>query len=273
MAYMLTAQARKIAAEWEKYKGTTIRPSKGLVRIMDGYARKLSKRKNPRLLVLGATPELRSIGAKYGYHVFAVDSSPVMLNAMGLLCSPKAKNETRVVSDWITMELPAGSFDLILADDSFNMLPLKKWEALLKKCSTLLRKDGLCVMQVMVEPPKDKLVSLAVVKERWKQGKIKSPADLTKYLVYTAHSRKTYRSSFQGYLKKLKKLKDRPHYASIWRLQKKYEKFNARPVHPPKALFERMAEKYFRIGSTHVTESDYCRYEPVYILRATRPSP
>src|SRR5579872_5079684 len=113
MNYMLTHDQQKIATEWEKYKGYTIRPlSSALSYYSEIIASHPSKTK---FMLYGGTPELRTLFQRLRYPLTLVDRSPDMVAAMGLLtCAQRAlsSNEHYLKKDWLQLEELNEEYDL-----------------------------------------------------------------------------------------------------------------------------------------------------------------
>src|SRR3990167_5219809 len=83
MTYMLATREEKIAREWEKYQGYTVRPLPSTVQyyqrwLTDSMCRKKS-------LLYGGTPEIRTIFQQQGRSVTLIDRNRKMIRALGLL--------------------------------------------------------------------------------------------------------------------------------------------------------------------------------------------
>lgn len=114
------AQARQVWAEnarkWPDI-GPPWRPSPGDMAI---YRRFAGERLSGRVLILGATPELRDLASAYAgtaARPVVFDMSRTMLEAMSSLTrQPRKHVEEWVIGDWCTASLPLDAFDVIFAD-------------------------------------------------------------------------------------------------------------------------------------------------------------
>jgi len=85
MPYILTKNIRKIAQDWKKWKGTTVRPLPEHEKIYEEHFKRIARRKSPRVLILGSTPELRTLTHKYKFKVTCVDRSLNYLSSNGII--------------------------------------------------------------------------------------------------------------------------------------------------------------------------------------------
>lgn len=97
-----------------------------------------------RILLLGSTPELRSLAHRHGHDLVVVDADREMYLAMGDMVEMTGP-ETFVQDDWLRMS-PDHEFDLVLGDGAVNMLPRELHRPLLETIAALLRPDGLCIL-------------------------------------------------------------------------------------------------------------------------------
>ena len=111
-------------------------------------------------LILGSTPELRDAAFINDKMVTCVDINSNTLRF--LRNNMKYKNyvkntEELIECDWLKMNqhniLSQKEFDLILSEESINMLPLEKWDKFLNEIYDRLSNDGYFILKVMCKPP------------------------------------------------------------------------------------------------------------------------
>lgn len=102
-----------------------------------------------QLLILGATPEFRDLGAKHQFSVTCADINPNMLQGMKELMSFKNPNETLVQCNWLKMPF-SQEFDVAFAEQSINIVPVAEFKTFLKNVHTALKPDGHLVMKTIV---------------------------------------------------------------------------------------------------------------------------
>lgn len=107
----------------------------------------LGKKKNPRIVVLGSTPEIREL--LYKYHILnkariiCLELLPAMYYGMSNLVSHKAPEEKFIQGDWLKMQFKKESIDVFLGDIiAGNIYEEKDKEKLLSLINKCLKKDG-----------------------------------------------------------------------------------------------------------------------------------
>lgn len=173
----------KIAKKW-KLGGPPARPSLDeLKEIFEPYIKCLAKQiflkeKRPaKMLVLGATPEFRNLGLKYGLEVWAADINPNMLEAMDkLIKQRKSKRNKKVVTDWLNMSrnLPKNYFDLVMAEQSFNIVAIKDWSKLFQEILHTLNPKGFILLKFGTVTAKSKRKSSPWAIKKFSQRKLKA---------------------------------------------------------------------------------------------------
>lgn len=105
-------------------------------------------KKNLKVLVLGATPEIRDLAIELGAECTAVDISRNVLESLTKAMKYKDDKKNKFVcDDWFNMcsIFPKNSFDMILGDCSFNNVPFLRCGEMFQICKNLLKKDG-CII-------------------------------------------------------------------------------------------------------------------------------
>jgi SAM-dependent methyltransferase len=106
------------------------------------------KRGTPRVLLLGVTPELYTLPWPKGTDFRAVDRTQAMIDA--LWPGPK---ESAQCADWLSMDLPEGSRDVVLCDAGLHMLTYPRGQhALIRRLHRILSDEGLCIFRLFVLP-------------------------------------------------------------------------------------------------------------------------
>lgn len=115
---------------------------------------------NPRVLVLGATTELRDMAIELGCECLAVDLSPRLITLFHDHMKHKDSDKNHYMKyDWFKMMdlLLPESFDVVLADCSLNNVPAEDNELLLKITSDFLKEGGYSIQRnFMFNPDKKK---------------------------------------------------------------------------------------------------------------------
>jgi len=99
---------------------------------------------NPKILILGATPEIRDMLADYkNIEVVLADITMEMILAMNeLVKKENFSNEIWVKSDWLKMPLEKDYFDIIFGDYVISQLPEELTNTFLSKIKSLLKTNG-----------------------------------------------------------------------------------------------------------------------------------
>lgn len=114
-----------------------------LEKFNDLYNRSVEGAHTIHALVLGATPELRDIVLSYGHTLTTVDRVAEALAAKSKLMHYRNHpHETIVISDWLKMDFPHGSFDVILGDGVLTALDQDQQKTLLDKLHYVLKPTG-----------------------------------------------------------------------------------------------------------------------------------
>ncbi len=268
-AYILSGDIKKIARDWEKWKGTTVRPLQEHEAIYAKHFQKIARSKNQRLLILGATPELRTLGHKYKCKITCADCNLKMYLAMGLLVRGKIDEEIFLKSDWRDLPLPNNNYHLAAGDDVLNMLPWSEWDLMLQKISFLLKPRGYFSTHLIVKHRDlwhhEKLEN---VFQKFAQGEISNAQDFLVQAAVTMWNPKTYEFSWQKFVKKIKQLREQKKIKSDFGIYKTYKSFASVSVLPPQEKFEKLAQKYFKIiACEYAREFEYCESEPMYLLQ------
>jgi hypothetical protein len=138
----------EFAEQWTKMEKSVIRLSTAEVGEYERLARLREAPRGPlRTLVLGSTPELRTLLCRCGASPVVVERNAHAYAAMTKLVPPGAR-EIWHQSDWLCMQ-PGGRFDVVLADMVLSNLPFgAAQEELLRRVHDLLTDDGVFVTRV-----------------------------------------------------------------------------------------------------------------------------
>jgi len=271
MSYMLVNDEIKIALEWEKYKGYTVRPLQTTINYYEKMI--LTYLKQEPSLLYGGTPEIRTLFQKHNLKVTIVDCSELMVRAMGYLAHnriPLSENEYFVESDWLTIDPPIGKVSLAIGDDAINMVSWSDFPIFIQNVHKLLLDDGVFICRLLIKPD-DKFIdqNFFHVIDEFKNDYIKSRYDLVSRLNFICYDKKNYSMGWQQTIKQLGK--DRLDYLAFDSDLDFVGTFgfcNSKFYCPPKKEFEYLISDYFKILEIfHPSEYEYCMYEPVYLLQ------
>ncbi len=144
-----------MAERWEKYYTEPGRPTKGDLAAYRKFIKQAIKGKNqPRVLVLGATPELRDLLYELKCEVTIIDAAAAMVQAMTGLKKHRSAPEKVVISDWIDNPLKADYFDVIVGDIILANIPRQKQPEFLRGLARMLKPGGYFISRFFVAPDK-----------------------------------------------------------------------------------------------------------------------
>jgi len=161
---------RKYSESWKRFADNWQRmtrpgrPSGREIEIYEDFGRPILKQKSAKILILGATPELRDMLAKYkNEQVVLVDINMEMIVAMTSLMKKKqaAEKEIWIKSDWIGAPLPENYFDAIFADCVIHNVAQKSRSKFLNNIKNWLKPGGHFITRCETITPKHKRLSLS----------------------------------------------------------------------------------------------------------------
>ncbi len=134
-----------ILEKWGSVK-EPIRPSADENRFYEHYVEEISKRRDPQMLILGATPDFRDMAIKRGIKPVSADLSRPVFDAMKDWMQEDGQEEF-LQGSWL--EMPEDrNFDLVIADCALNMLFKDALIPYFEKISKVLKDDGLFVQRI-----------------------------------------------------------------------------------------------------------------------------
>jgi len=111
------------------------------------------------VLLLGSTPELRTLVAAHGHRLTGCDVDDAFWHAMSRLCTASGPEEF-IHCNWL--ELPAeGTYDLVLGDCALNMLNWEDMGRMVPRLARMLRAGGRAVFRIQASNPTLSLGTLA----------------------------------------------------------------------------------------------------------------
>lgn len=133
-----------LAAHWKKL-APPLRPSRGDIAVYKTFLRHAIRGiRRPRILVMGATPEMRDLVHTHRAEVTVADFSSEMIKAMAELMKYKKKTseEVWVKGNWATLPLKAGYYDIILGDGVIDNVPWVSHQQWMRHTQKLLKPSG-----------------------------------------------------------------------------------------------------------------------------------
>ena len=161
--YLADREAYSFLRVWEKLSYPN-RPTKKETEIYRKFIGGLNE--GSKLLILGATPELRDLASELNIKPILVDISLNSLSGMLRFAkSADPRNEIWVKSDWAEAPLEENHFDAVVGDLSLRHIELERQELLFEKLLKLLKKGGALVVRHHVANPNYEKRSIAEILE------------------------------------------------------------------------------------------------------------
>lgn len=138
------------ARQWA-HLAPPLRPSPQDVGFCDEAVRHwVARQGSPRALILGVTPELYHLPWPDATDLLAVDRTPSMIDVVW----PGPRDRV-LCADWIDMDLPEGSRDIVLCDGGLHLLAYPgEQAALIRVLRRVVSPGGICVFRLYVLPPR-----------------------------------------------------------------------------------------------------------------------
>ena len=249
------------------------RPTDKEIDIYEDYLLKAVKNiKKPKMLILGATPELRDLTAKHKIATTIVDINPNMVAAMASILEISDGREKKLIANWLEIPLPAHQFDAILCDHGMHWIFFDEWDKFLKDKNRLLKKGGYFINSY-VTVDKNEIMNVDDIVKVFKNNKFTREDKF--YYVYRAMfgfndaEGKLYYKDLGRYDKDLAK------YVKRGVLNKKEFEFLKCPfgdvkcVNVPKEEVDKKLGQYFEIKSIKVNfEHPVFTCHKIYFLKA-----
>lgn len=266
-----------MASIWKKYVRPPARPCPGQIEIWKKIIKeKVKGIENPKVLILGSTPELRDICAKYKLETIVCDISSNMIKAMDKLVKYKNPKEKKVICNWLNTDFKKESFDLILGDASLNQLLGKNnLKKLLAKLKDLLKPNGHILLREVVRLSLKPLIKgKEWIKwfEKYRKKKI-SKIELYMYLKYLSDANPFPKSpsivDWAPVFKKLTPLHKQakvPKDFYLWCKKVFGSKQHKRLLIFLKKDLEKLLRKYFKLSPLkQCRDFSFCKYMPCYL--------
>lgn len=156
-----------------------VRPSAADLKIYDQFLRDaVRNQKTAKILVLGATPELRDLAAKYTEEVTVMDANLEMILAMTKLMRKKNPSEIWLKANWLSMPLALDYYDVILGDGVVNNVAWSEVNIFWKHLAQILKPEGKFITRILFYvPPKISFRIAGEIMEQMRKRKGPNAAD------------------------------------------------------------------------------------------------
>lgn len=158
---------QRFAKNWQRLTSPA-RPSQREIKIYENFAKSFLMKKNVKVLILGATPEIRDMLAKYkNIQVVLVDINLDMALAMTSLMRQKkvAEKEIWLRANWLSAPLPQKYFDVIFGDFVLGNVPFKLQAQFLNNIKSWLKSGGYFITRCEAFKPYYKPFSMSEIFE------------------------------------------------------------------------------------------------------------
>jgi SAM-dependent methyltransferase len=221
-------------------------------------------------VLLGATPEVRSLAANYNQKLICIDKNENVFEILRSLVRLQNPFESFICSNWLEADL-SKPIDLLIGDGAINMLPIDFHEKLLKKIYHILKPQGLALLRVHIKSPPRFSDPQEVFRWHRNNNSDEHVFSATRTdLDMLWLEPKNLKINFENYHKKIQqlyahKLITSEEFKAYDKLLR-YNKINL--YYAEKEIFESIASKYFDIENI-TYGNDYSGYKnhPIYILR------
>lgn len=146
----------EIAKNWANFTPPG-RPSISDCRIYNLWTKKtIAEIQNPKILVLGVTPEIRNLLFPYSLNqnaqIYLTDVNKDMFRAMRVFLNFTNRNEYFTSCDWLKLPFKRNFFDLVIGDLILSQLTREGKIKLLRKIFSILKPCGRFITRTCVFP-------------------------------------------------------------------------------------------------------------------------
>jgi len=143
--------AGKSMAKREHYHTSLTLPTANELNIFLEYIKNISSKKSkPRFLIIGSSPELREIAAKFKAKTTVIANDLEIIERTTKLMKIKNEDEEWLEGSIINLPLKKGSFDVIFSDNILSNVPPFNREIFYKKMKEIIKKDGIVILRSVV---------------------------------------------------------------------------------------------------------------------------
>jgi len=242
--------------------------------------RAIKNKKEPKVLILGATPELRDLCLGLELATFSADISWDVIDAMTKVMRTQGNEKEIIINtNWLDLDkyLKANLFDVVMGDISISNLRAEEQKRLLGIIYKLLRKNGYFISRCDIFLPNKKRKSFEEIYSDYLSRKTNWLGFIVEYCwygpkrgeIYNAKSGFTdFKKMFSYFFCELKEKKPKLRDNDL----EKFENLishgkNVIHVVFPKEIFEKMLKKYFRIVTIEKIKYTFSEFHPIYILK------
>lgn len=230
-----------------------------------------------KILILGATPELRDLAAKMKMQTFVCDFSPLMpYGMMKFLRFAKTQEEIWIKANWLDMPFADNFFDIIVGDLSLRHINPETQERFLNKISHILKPEGRLVMRTHVINPTyqkrsyrdilDETMALFYTKKKYEVMGVL----LSRLFDSSTKDKKINLEEIRFAVKKYISIYKMPFSYRLFLhefIEKRIKHYYLNPTSQSKEEVEELLNKFFRIlGREHDDTYPESEFYPIYKL-------
>ncbi len=167
-------EEQSVAARASRGEGTSAPNKTECAVYADELEKALRGKNKTRVLVLGATPELRDIAIQLGAETIAVDfTQEILFKLTNVMKHKDSALNKLILADWLELGnvLVKDSFDAVLADASFNNVTPENHPLLLEILHKLLRPGGVFITRHVTFAPRAMLRAITEITDEYRAGK------------------------------------------------------------------------------------------------------
>ncbi|MBW2977813.1 class I SAM-dependent methyltransferase [Candidatus Woesearchaeota archaeon] len=151
---------------------------------------KNQKLKKAKVLILGSTPKMRDLAAKFNSDITLIDVSKEIIKGMTKLIKHK-KKERKIQGNWFKTPFKDNEFDIILGDLVLGNVGAKDLNRFLKEVNRVLKPDGEWIHRIFFVPDKWKYEPIDNTLKKFEKWKDRKKA-LEPYLFFNTYDPKTH---------------------------------------------------------------------------------
>lgn len=128
--------------------------------------------KNPRVFVLGPTPEFRNMALSLGCEVVSCDfSMPSILHAEKFIKFKDKSKDIVIHGNWFDVPLQKNYFDVVFGDAAINNTSADRYNDLFSRIKSWLKKDGVILIREIIYPNVGEPENVEKIIKFYRQGK------------------------------------------------------------------------------------------------------
>ena len=159
---------KKMAEAWKVF-GKGNHPSEHDIEVYeDFFLKAIGSQLSPRVLVLGATCEIRDMLSKYtNVDVTLLDISGDMIKALGSLMKRKTENEKWVEGNWLDAPFDDNCFDVVFGDQVKSNVSAEDHKKFYNEIHRVLKPSGYHISRITSRFPDTRIFSAEEIVDKY----------------------------------------------------------------------------------------------------------